>query len=1611
MLNKTTTLFLGYIISIFGSTKENHSHFNCTSINLEGSCESNYWTWKLVCYGQTHSSFASERFAYHSLLNLLNKHIDLQYNRTWSDAAVVKSLHTVEEVLGISHDKSNFIPNASLSALTKSVIKDFGTSSFYDSYFSRRKFIKIPSLVGNDNINVEDSLFNYTSCVQLKEEVGLLFVLSDTLLHYIDSRVLPTQISLHKTAARIVEQSIFDIISNITNNFDIIEQIFSNCIFPQDKESTILTENSFLWFKVDEPNKFRNLSVVFKKRSSFFKITSELQEDLAKSPGFISVQFMTTEHLVRFSYKNFISVSQLMLLSIKRGDYNFEHLSVPVDLFFQYDIHAKSEHLFEGTAHIPPDYDSLFDKDKLVSVYRLMPFHFPGSGRIFIKFYNLGMNCLKVALSIGVKPDWETMSLYSSMISNKSPIYEVTLANQNKDSINYLGITSGGTIPGTIEYNFEVRYFQCYSKFGIEWKSDGCDVGAETNETIIHCQCNHLSLFGGGVAIAPRQADIKQDVKLLFSAVNENPHTCILVSCIILIYLIVLVWTRHNDRKDRLQRFVVVLDDNFPGEEWPYLLTVYTSFWIGAGTEAIVGVRLYGKKGMSRIHILNQLSQRKVLKSNCDDWFLIFTPKNLGEIEKIHIFTNFSGFSPEWYCKKIMLYDLEGQREFKFVIEKWISLSEEDECVDLFCYPTPTKRNLRRDRIALDNIIFGLQETHLLFSIFTRHPRSSVTRSQRLSVCICILLVHLLTSNIFHESELPDFPQYSSTKRKLVIQMESTLVASPFTFIVIFCFKKSRIITVPKNDIPMTLTSTQAVPLETGLEINQKKNSISKSSDKLNENEKQPNIHSHESSEEESDETDDETEDEEEGEEEEVEEEEEVKEIEEGCLKNCYNQIRALVFQVILSKTIMPVKIAEEDEKSARIRRKWMFSSWFLCELAIFGSAFFVLIYSLKMEPEVCSEWMASSIKYSLTNIFFMAPLKITVFALILAGLYGQLHYIPSYECNTEAAVKRKLIGDKRFLSRLLKIRKHKCYKPISSRKTQEIRLRQKNWRRWRIFTNFCVIVFLFVLLIVAVELSWQGLYYYTWFHNHIMFDPRLARKPIYSPKSYMNYLTKVVIPAYDREIWYNGARIMTQDIWKQETGFMKDYSSRLVGVPRIRQQRVEPDACKVPSIMADKLGLQQCCASITWSNLDKKSYAVSWANPEKLVEDPNSPWVYSNFENSPMVICGHKTGKCYTSGGYSAKLSFDGSVSNSILNKLIKEEWFDGLTRVLYFETVVYNVDSNMLSSVVPMLEKLADGSYFIHVKGSCLRPMSYDFYSTLFTLLMFNIYYSIRIVLLFNRIGLKYLLSGSGILDVFLSLLLYATIISLFCNRSARADYLRNWQLQEENDLQITRDIFLHRSLIQYETALMIVLIPIQLLHNFRFGKRYLNYFKTLSYSLKYAVGFACVIYFFYIFFKLTSAIQVSIPIRCLLNRSYNPITYCTGAHKLPYQIELFTFICWFIANIATFVTCVTIVFGYTWMKEQNKYATDFNMLTFFLVKLNIARNKMANISFRAIRKMTGLSLKRMRAGADTVDVVEEDTYPRNRPLSYTKIMLDDMNVKFDNILEKLRDLEKCV
>lgn len=72
-------------------------------------------------------------------------------------------------------------------------------------------------------------------------------------------------------------------------------------------------------------------------------------------------------------------------------------------------------------------------------------------------------------------------------------------------------------------------------------------------------------------------------------------------------------------------------------------------------------------------------SRYDVLQRFSDDWFIVFTPKSLGELQFIHIWHNSFGNYPNWYCKYIEVICVRDNKKWNFNVERWLSLMQNVE--------------------------------------------------------------------------------------------------------------------------------------------------------------------------------------------------------------------------------------------------------------------------------------------------------------------------------------------------------------------------------------------------------------------------------------------------------------------------------------------------------------------------------------------------------------------------------------------------------------------------------------------------------------------------------------------------------------------------------------------------------------------------------------------------------------------------------------------------------------------------------------------------------------------------------------------------------------------
>lgn len=77
-------------------------------------------------------------------------------------------------------------------------------------------------------------------------------------------------------------------------------------------------------------------------------------------------------------------------------------------------------------------------------------------------------------------------------------------------------------------------------------------VGEKTTKEVVHCKCSHLTFFGGSIFVAPNSIHPINDLHLLMN-LRDNPLVFSLVTLLLVLYVILLIWSRFEEKRDKLK--------------------------------------------------------------------------------------------------------------------------------------------------------------------------------------------------------------------------------------------------------------------------------------------------------------------------------------------------------------------------------------------------------------------------------------------------------------------------------------------------------------------------------------------------------------------------------------------------------------------------------------------------------------------------------------------------------------------------------------------------------------------------------------------------------------------------------------------------------------------------------------------------------------------------------------------------------------------------------------------------------------------------------------------------------------------------------------------------
>ncbi|XP_041370581.1 polycystic kidney disease protein 1-like 2 isoform X2 [Gigantopelta aegis] len=326
-----------------------------------------------------------------------------------------------------------------------------------------------------------------------------------------------------------------------------------------------------------------------------------------------------------------------------------------------------------------------------------------------------------------------------------------------------------------------------------EWRQDGCKVGPVTTLLSLHCQCDHLTGFSGGVFVAPNPVHPIKDVPL-FLTFFDNPLVISLMICVWIMYLQLLSWAHKVDYKDSQKTGVVVLADNRLKDHYMYLICVVTSWWLHAGTTSRVFMYLCGSDGDSSPHALYD-RERHLFTSGAENWFLLKTRDCLGKIKSVVIWHDNSGNNPSWYLKEVVIKDVQTKQTWHCLYDKWLRICREYKLIhaDIPAIEGETFSNRHLYHFS-QTMSQGVRNEHLLLSIFVKMPANLFTRKQRLTCALCLVVLIMLANIMYHgiprdDREVQiDFGPFQFSLVNLVIGIQSAVMVVPVSMGIVLLF-------------------------------------------------------------------------------------------------------------------------------------------------------------------------------------------------------------------------------------------------------------------------------------------------------------------------------------------------------------------------------------------------------------------------------------------------------------------------------------------------------------------------------------------------------------------------------------------------------------------------------------------------------------------------------------------------------------------------------------------------------------------------------------------------------------------------------------------------------
>ena len=136
----------------------------------------------------------------------------------------------------------------------------------------------------------------------------------------------------------------------------------------------------------------------------------------------------------------------------------------------------------------------------------------------------------------------------------------------------------------------------------------------------------HLTTFAGGFIVLPEPVNWQY----VFANADfmKNKTIYLAIICVMVIYLLLIVYARYKDKKDMEKLGVTPLPDNHSSDEYYYQILVFTGQRNNAGTKSKVHFVLSGNDDSTQVRTFAD-PHRQIFQRGGIDAFIMAVPKSV----------------------------------------------------------------------------------------------------------------------------------------------------------------------------------------------------------------------------------------------------------------------------------------------------------------------------------------------------------------------------------------------------------------------------------------------------------------------------------------------------------------------------------------------------------------------------------------------------------------------------------------------------------------------------------------------------------------------------------------------------------------------------------------------------------------------------------------------------------------------------------------------------------------------------------------------------------------------------------------------------------------------